>query len=80
MKLLSVTDEYLLVLFYSDKNECDSQVTGCSPHATCADTDGSFTCQCKPGYYGNGFKCAGKNFSFISNHYQLCLIVTKNVM
>ena len=32
----------------------------CHVDATCTNTDGSFTCACKPGYTGNGTDCTGK--------------------
>ncbi|XP_035688304.1 fibrillin-2-like isoform X4 [Branchiostoma floridae] len=38
-----------------DVDEC--QDTPCNAHATCTNTDGSFTCTCKEGYTGDGFTC-----------------------
>ena len=32
----------------------------CDAHATCSDTDGSYTCECNQGYHGDGFTCAGE--------------------
>jgi hypothetical protein len=37
-------------------NEC-SIANNCSAAATCIDLVGSFTCQCNPGYAGDGFNC-----------------------
>ena len=31
----------------------------CSVNADCQNTDGSFTCTCKDGYFGTGIKCDG---------------------
>lgn len=38
-----------------DLDEC--ALDPCSPRATCANTNGSFTCTCRPGYTGNGLAC-----------------------
>ena len=37
-------------------NEC-AATHNCHPQATCADTVGSFTCGCNPGYNGTGLAC-----------------------
>jgi cysteine-rich repeat protein len=39
-----------------DVNECD-KISPCSPAAFCNNTEGSFTCTCNGGYYGNGSVC-----------------------
>ncbi|CAH1250774.1 NID2 [Branchiostoma lanceolatum] len=43
----------------SDVNECVERRI-CDDHATCANTDGSYTCRCAPGYVGDGHTCTGK--------------------
>jgi len=41
-----------------DINECDDPSThDCHDVATCTNTDGSYTCACDSGYYGDGFTC-----------------------
>ena len=40
-------------------NECNTTAP-CSRHALCIDSEGSFSCQCLPGYRGNGSFCSGK--------------------
>jgi len=35
---------------------------GCNVNADCANTNGSFHCECKSGYFGNGFNCSGISF------------------
>lgn len=40
---------------FADVDEC--QPSRCHPDAFCYNTPGSFTCQCKPGYQGDGFRC-----------------------
>ena len=32
----------------------------CDAYAMCTNTIGSFTCECNPGFEGNGFTCTGK--------------------
>lgn len=44
-----------------DKDECLSDDNPCSPHATCANTVGSVTCECKKGFVGDGFECIDIN-------------------
>ena len=53
----------LIWLFFShqDINECDNDP--CSPNANCTNNVGSFTCQCKNGFSGDGFTCNGMFFS-----------------
>ena len=49
----------LLTLYFSDVDECSSSNDGCHEHATCDNTEGSFTCTCQPGYSGDGLYCVG---------------------
>ena len=44
------------VLIPQDSDEC--RPGSCHQDAVCYNTQGSFTCQCRPGYYGDGFQCA----------------------
>ncbi|KAK9888746.1 hypothetical protein WA026_000973 [Henosepilachna vigintioctopunctata] len=37
-----------------DVDECGLGLHDCHVHATCTNTDGSFSCQCKKGYIGDG--------------------------
>ena len=41
-----------------DVNECVLGEHDCDGNATCYNTDGSFTCSCNEGYYGNGELCS----------------------
>ena len=42
----------------ADINECTTKKDNCSPNADCMNSNGSFTCQCKVGYDGDGVNCS----------------------
>ena len=48
-----------LKLNLSDIDECTTQDFDCDPNAHCENTEGSYTCTCSPGYWGNGSACHG---------------------
>ena len=50
-----------LIILFSDNNECILGTHNCHANATCANTNGSFTCACNTGYSGNGVNCTGRN-------------------
>jgi len=41
-----------------DVDECVLGTDNCHAHASCINTDGSFTCKCNDGYHGNGVQCS----------------------
>ena len=43
-----------------DINECTLNIDNCNANAVCADTEGSFTCTCNPGYQGDGVTCTSE--------------------
>lgn len=45
----------------SDVNECYLGLHNCHPNAVCTNTPGSFDCECKLGYGGNGLSCQGSD-------------------
>jgi len=50
----------------ADVDEC-SLIGGnnCHPrNSICTNTDGSFSCDCKEGYEGNGISCTGELFCY----------------
>ena len=44
-----------------DADECASGSHECDRNAKCQNTEGSYACECTPGYKGDGFTCVGKN-------------------
>ena len=43
-----------------DLDECMGDGNNCNPNADCINTVGSYLCQCRVGYEGDGFTCNGK--------------------
>lgn len=39
---------------FLDVDECDTEEHSCSADAVCNNTRGSYNCDCKPGYSGDG--------------------------
>ena len=50
-----------------DINECELDIDNCDQHATCTNTEGSYSCACSAGWTGDGFTCEGiKNMFRVS--------------
>ena len=47
-----------------DINECQLDIDNCDQHATCTNTEGSYSCACNAGWTGDGFTCEGINNMF----------------
>ena len=43
-----------------DIDECTTQSDDCSPNGVCTNVDGSFQCECKQGFTGDGKTCNGR--------------------
>ena len=57
---------YLLYLLYSvayitDIDECADLTHSCSSDADCTNIAGGYTCQCHPGFTGDGMNCTGES-------------------
>ena len=65
-KILKLILDCVFFLFFffvlQDIDECTdkSKTHNCDRHATCKDTNGSFTCHCNGGYKGTGTTCSSK--------------------
>ena len=45
---------------FTDNDECVSGMNMCHTNASCTNTNGSYECQCLPGFTGDGFNCSSK--------------------
>jgi len=43
-----------------DIDECSADASPCDENADCTNTDGSYSCNCKQGFDGDGEVCEGK--------------------
>ena len=48
----------------ADVDECTLDSHNCHKDAFCTNTNGSFSCACRPGYTGDGVSCGGGLFFF----------------
>ena len=55
--------QFMFIFVFSEIAECTSKTHNCDRNGLCKNTEGSFTCTCKPGYKGDGKKCKGINIS-----------------
>ena len=49
-------------LHTTDVDECAGNST-CDGNADCIDSDGSYWCQCLPGFTGDGYNCTGQSLA-----------------
>ena len=58
-----------------DIDEC-AESAPCSENADCFDTEGSFSCQCRPGFSGDGLNCTREliiDLSFLFDMFNHCM-------
>ena len=55
--------------YFIDIDECVLGTHGCSANGFCTNTIGSYTCQCNPGYTGDGFTCIGWFINMLIKHW-----------
>ena len=58
---------HLLVLFYSDIDECANETDNLchKQYGLCENTNGSYNCSCLPGFSGDGITCESKASKFL---------------
>ena len=63
----SLINRFIFCPFLLDINECSSNVPPvCHKNATCSNSEGSYSCQCQNGHFGDGkINCTG-TFFFLS--------------
>lgn len=57
--LLMFMHSIACMISLSDVDECNTIANLCYQYATCTNVPGSYSCQCDPGFTGNGTSCTG---------------------
>ena len=52
---------FLILLLFTDVNECRNGSPKCSLNARCINNQGSYSCKCLDGYHGDGEECNDNN-------------------
>ncbi len=62
---------------FIDINECALNLDNCHLNATCTNTQGSFSCACRPGFSGDGVSCTGtfKFYIHVNSSYSEVLLL-----
>ena len=63
VNIVHAFDDYLIVfqnLNFADLEECSTNTHDCDVNADCVNTVGSYSCNCRAGYTGDGQTCNGK--------------------
>ena len=65
---------------FSDINECNDGSNNCHVNAECTNNIGSFSCECKDGYHGDGVDCQGNNKFLNLNNFSSFMIFKYAIM
>lgn len=69
-----------LITIILDDDECTSNVHQCKPNADCVNVDGSYQCNCKPGYTGDGLiSCGGTKFHVTKSIFRSYLLISLEI-
>ena len=72
LHMLIISLQWCFPLFsILDLNECDSNTHNCSAQATCSNKPGTFSCECKNGWSGDGTNCTSKYAKYLMIYYKL---------
>ena len=50
----------IVFCYFPDYDECTESTHECDSNADCTNTVGSYSCQCRSGYTGDGNTCTGR--------------------
>jgi hypothetical protein len=59
IKIMDLKEKTFGNVFLIDIDECLTKTNNCDENAICTNTNGSFICDCKNGYSGDGQLCEG---------------------
>lgn len=87
---MSIFNHVLLILhrFHSlfgaesgcvDINECQDRIDRCDPNAMCVNEVGTYSCQCKPGFEGNGYYCGAVTVALNTGKYHNIVFFFKGI-
>ena len=69
----------LLILCFTDADECADGSHDCDVNADCNNTVGSYICSCKPTYFGNGKYCTSFR-EFLACHIAMVVLINKRTL
>lgn len=73
--IIWIDSQKFWIMFYGtivDIDECETGDNLCDENAFCYNTRGSYKCDCKPGFEGNGYACRGKIFDCQCSLFSSC--------
>ena len=59
---------FIILMNFSDLDECDFNASTCHSNARCSNTIGSYHCNCDTGFIGDGFNCTGNVHELYKTH------------
>lgn len=70
-----------LHLICKDIDECaDESLNDCPPETThCVNSFGNYSCECKPGFQGQGSHCKGNTLTILYRKFSVCILTLINI-